>query len=156
MDWNWEAIGAVGEAMGAIGVIATLIYLATQLRQNTQALRASSIDSTTKIGNDSRHSVFADSELTAIFTNGLADVELLNEVERERFRLVITNFLWASWNTYAQSQLGGRQSWDAQKLIVRRVLSQPGGAWFWETYKGEFDPDFQAEVEKIRTGQGEL
>jgi hypothetical protein len=36
---NWEAIGAVGETLGAAGVIITLVYLATQLRQNTRALR---------------------------------------------------------------------------------------------------------------------
>lgn len=41
---NWEAIGAVGEVGGAIGVIVTLIYLAGQLRQNTKALRSSSYE----------------------------------------------------------------------------------------------------------------
>ncbi len=28
---NWDAIGAVGEVLGAIGVIASLVYLATQV-----------------------------------------------------------------------------------------------------------------------------
>ena len=37
---NWEAIGAVGEMLGALGVIVTLIYLATQIRQNTGAVRS--------------------------------------------------------------------------------------------------------------------
>ena len=32
---NWEAIGAVGEVAGAAGVIATLGYLALQIRANT-------------------------------------------------------------------------------------------------------------------------
>ena len=36
---NWEALGAIGEIAGAIGVIATLVYLATQIRQNTAAMR---------------------------------------------------------------------------------------------------------------------
>ena len=35
---NWEAIGAVGEVLGAIGVIATLVYLAVQIRQNSTVL----------------------------------------------------------------------------------------------------------------------
>jgi hypothetical protein len=39
---NWDAIGAVGEVGGAIGVIITLVYLAGQLRQNTRALRSAS------------------------------------------------------------------------------------------------------------------
>jgi len=37
---NWEAIGAVGEILGAIAVLVTLIYLATQIRQHTLATRA--------------------------------------------------------------------------------------------------------------------
>ena len=32
---NWEAIGAIGELAGAIGVIVTLVYLAIQIRQNS-------------------------------------------------------------------------------------------------------------------------
>ncbi len=32
---NWDAIGAVGEVVGAAGVIATLGYLALQIRANT-------------------------------------------------------------------------------------------------------------------------
>jgi hypothetical protein len=39
---NWEAIGAVGEVAGAIGVIATLGYLAVQIRHNTRSVRAAS------------------------------------------------------------------------------------------------------------------
>ena len=42
---NWEAVGAVAELLGALGVIASLIYLATQVRQNSRLLRASAIQS---------------------------------------------------------------------------------------------------------------
>ena len=34
---NWEAIGAIGEIIGAISVLATLIFLSSQLRQNTMS-----------------------------------------------------------------------------------------------------------------------
>jgi hypothetical protein len=37
---NWEAVGAVGEILGAIAVLVTLIYLATQIKQHTLATRA--------------------------------------------------------------------------------------------------------------------
>lgn len=36
---NWDALGAIGEMLGAIGVIATLLYLSVQIRQNTRAIR---------------------------------------------------------------------------------------------------------------------
>jgi hypothetical protein len=34
---NWEAIGAVGEVAGAVGVIITLAYLAVQIRNSSRA-----------------------------------------------------------------------------------------------------------------------
>ncbi len=37
---NWEAIGAIGEVLGAAGVIITLAYLAVQIRQNSRPLSA--------------------------------------------------------------------------------------------------------------------
>ena len=48
---NWDAIGAIGEVAGAIGVIVTLIYLANQLRQNTNAMRSSTYEAYNQTGN---------------------------------------------------------------------------------------------------------
>src|SRR5687767_6881691 len=36
---TWSDIGVVAELLGAIGVIASLIYLSRQVRQNTRAVR---------------------------------------------------------------------------------------------------------------------
>jgi hypothetical protein len=41
---NWEAISAMANLLAALGVIATLIYLSIQIRQNTKAVRSSSIE----------------------------------------------------------------------------------------------------------------
>lgn len=37
---TWEAIGALGEWAGALTVVATLAYLAIQIRQNSAGIRA--------------------------------------------------------------------------------------------------------------------
>ena len=39
---NWEAIGAIGEIVGAISVLVTLIFLILQIQQNTIALQQQS------------------------------------------------------------------------------------------------------------------
>ena len=39
---NWEAMGAIGEVVGAAGVIITVIYLALQVRQNSDLIRNNS------------------------------------------------------------------------------------------------------------------
>ncbi len=36
---NWDAIGAIAELLGAIGVIASLVYLATQIRHSREQMR---------------------------------------------------------------------------------------------------------------------
>ena len=37
---NWDAIGAIGEIVGAIAVIVTIGYLALQMRRNTRSVRS--------------------------------------------------------------------------------------------------------------------
>jgi hypothetical protein len=37
---NWEALGAIGELIGAAGVIGTLVYLAVQIRRATRFPKA--------------------------------------------------------------------------------------------------------------------
>jgi len=37
-----EAFGSIGDFIGGLGVIASLVYLAVQIRQNTRAVRSSS------------------------------------------------------------------------------------------------------------------
>jgi hypothetical protein len=38
---NWSALSSVAEFVAAVGVIASLVYLAVQVRQNKQSIRAS-------------------------------------------------------------------------------------------------------------------
>ncbi|MEZ5553810.1 MAG: hypothetical protein R3E82_23235 [Pseudomonadales bacterium] len=47
---NWDAIGAVGEIVGAIAVLLTLGYLALQIRQNNKSIRSSIYTSWVDIG----------------------------------------------------------------------------------------------------------
>ena len=82
---NWEVIGATGEWAGAIVVVATLFYLARQVRQNTRASRARASyainDSLSKIVGAIR----ADGEFADIWIRGCEDIDALNPVERVRF-----------------------------------------------------------------------
>jgi len=69
---NWDAIGAIGEIVGAVAVVATLGYLAVQIRQNTRADRASSRQTVLDDFYSSLWETARDAELRRITTSGLA------------------------------------------------------------------------------------
>ncbi len=43
MDWTIQDYGALGELVGAIVVVITLVYLAFQIRQNTRQLEQNTL-----------------------------------------------------------------------------------------------------------------
>ena len=40
---NWEAIGAIGEILGAIAVVGSLVYVASQIKHNTAVSRSEAL-----------------------------------------------------------------------------------------------------------------
>ncbi|MCZ6719870.1 MAG: hypothetical protein O6944_12065 [Gammaproteobacteria bacterium] len=69
---NWVAIGAIGELVGGAAVIATLIYLAVQLRQNTKGIRAQSYYNVVSGKNALYRELAANKELFNIIGQGRA------------------------------------------------------------------------------------
>ena len=80
---NWDAIGAIGEVLGAVVVLVTLVILVVQLRQNTNEVRASTIQSL----HEKSIEVFGESmrsEIPVILAKNQSDEELTSE-ERQRY-----------------------------------------------------------------------
>lgn len=45
---NWNAIGAIGEILGALAVAISLLYLAVQIRQNSRTVKGASVHNITQ------------------------------------------------------------------------------------------------------------
>jgi hypothetical protein len=156
---NWEAIGAISEMVGALGVVVSLVYLAFQIRQNTKqleqneraAIAASASVSATNYRENRKH-IYSSRELAEIHLRGMADPESLNDIERFRFRLVLSNFVDANWDTYTQTVITGfsPEIWSAHgRKVLARVLGTPGGRWFWQNFRNEYSEEFCLEVDRI-------
>jgi hypothetical protein len=156
---NWQAVSAVSELVGALGVIVSLAYLASQIRQNTRQLEqnerasmAAAVNLSATSYRENRRYIYTGSEVTEICLTGMADPERLNEAERYRFRLLIQNLLDALLDMYAQTILTGfsLETWETQgKRVVERVLTTTGGRWFWENFSADHTQAFRAEVTRI-------
>ena len=149
---NWDAIGAIGEIVGAGAVILTLIYLAAQIRQNTRSVRAAAIDAAITHVSNVRETIFVNADIAAIYVDGGKDPMSLDEKSLVRYRLLIHNILLSLSNIHQQSTLTGlsKSNWETQKSVILRIISTPGGMWFWENYRHEFEESFREEVDILQ------
>jgi hypothetical protein len=148
---NWDAIGAVGETVGAAAVFLTLAYLALQIRQNTKATQASAVNSSITEVNRVRQALFESEEVVVIYESGMADPQKLSKTERTRFRLIMHTVLLSEANIHSQAVFAklSESTWDTQRHVLTRIVATPGGRWFWRNYGREFEKSFRQEVENI-------
>ena len=155
---NWDAIGAIAELLGAIGVIASLIYLATQIRQsreqmgqNTRALRSGTFLEFQNQFTSTMQPVALDPELARFVERGLANQ--LPEEDAFRFGVWLMGILVALENAHYQYRAGllDDDRWKQYHIRLRAFVSPPGAAHWWRTSEmvASFSPEFVALVSEI-------
>jgi hypothetical protein len=148
---NWEAIGAVGEIVGALAVLVTLVYLAMQIRQNTKSVQAAAVDSANSQVSKIREVIFADADVANMYRRGNEDPASLSEDDTIRYRLLIHNIMLSLSNSITQASVSGlSESMTQVELpILGRVVGTAGGRWFWETYRHEFEESFRGTIDEL-------
>jgi hypothetical protein len=87
---NWDAVGAIGEWVGTIIVIITLIYLARQVHLNTVTNRVAGITGIADAAREIHFTLAGDRDTARIFLVGISNPDELDEIDRGRFEL----FMW--------------------------------------------------------------
>ena len=75
---NLNDLANIGQVIGAIAVVISLIYVALQIRQNTNAVRSATAQSVHEHFANWYHLIAADAELARIAANGLRDYQSLS------------------------------------------------------------------------------
>ncbi|MEO1888663.1 MAG: hypothetical protein ABGX33_01950 [Cycloclasticus sp.] len=149
---NWEAIGTILEGISAIGVIISLIYVATQLKaQNKQARLAAMHEMTASFREVSL--IFSDKDLADVVMRGNKDFDSLSKGETLQMFGSISTFLrvWEeAFIRHEEGQLAERSWLPLSKHF--QVLF--GGQVFqrvWSVRKDQFDPSFVQFVDQLET-----
>ena len=155
---NWEAIGAIGEVAGAIGVILTLAYLAVQIRQNTRQMERSERAARGAAYQDvlSNLQTFltpigADGELAEIIRRGLVDLSQLSESEFFRFNWLLGGYMTNLDNVYYQYCDGvvSEARWQMMLSGLRYFIRAPGFySWWTDWDDSTVGPEFAAAIHK--------
>jgi hypothetical protein len=80
-----DAVGAGAELLGAIATVATLAYLAVQIRQNTKMARNATLTARNEQRFQQSAFIAQSSEVNRLFWTGLHDPESLNVDEYRYF-----------------------------------------------------------------------
>jgi hypothetical protein len=91
---NWDALGAVSELIGAAAVMASLLYLAVQVRASARASAVEAKLQTTRLLSDFVDSLIQSPELSALFIKGRRDLDSLSEDEYRRFSNMSLKAFW--------------------------------------------------------------
>lgn len=129
---NWDAIGAIGEILGAAAVVVSLAYLALQIRLQNRESRIASVTQQTDQWNALLASIAQSGEAAEIWARGLRG-DALSEGERVRFYAIASSFLQIHEGLYLQ-HVDGRlddRLWAGCEARMTDVLATPGMRQYW-------------------------
>lgn len=153
-----QDVGNIGELVGAIGVIASLAYLAMQVRQNThqiesntRATRAASYQAMIDLISSMNLSLSSNPEFTDLMLRARHQVEPLTPAEEIRWRTWVTAMLLQVENVHYQHGAG---TLEASRVRVAMPMLDyymqfPRTRVVWATMRDRFEPPFRDEVDAM-------
>ena len=148
---NWDAIGAIAEAVGAIAVVASLLYLAVQIRASTRASAVESKLQTTRLLTDVLDSVITAPQLNDLYQRGLADLESLSKEEYFQFSNMALKMFWFFSAAHFQYRMGtlDDSGWCEVTAAMHYWLRGPGTrAWWVKFGRASFGSEFQTLIDR--------
>lgn len=125
---SWEAIGAIGELVGAIAVIATIGYLAVQIRHSSKIASIQASQHLLEGSSAIRRRIAEDENLRRIYWEGCRSYESLEPQDRQIFYALVGDLL-QRYEVQTQMHDAGmlnRDNFAAATRGITRLLRNPG------------------------------
>jgi hypothetical protein len=154
---NWDVVGAVSEFIAAMGVVASLVYVAGQMKTSNLA---SKVDAKLRVAEmmvDFQNMIIANPELHEIMISGRRDIEKLSKQDYLQFSNLA---LKASWFLSAahfmhQSKAISDDDWHEFRAISDYWARSPGYQVWWQKIgAANFSGDFRRFIDKEIGGAG--
>ena len=148
-----QDLGSIGELIAAIATIATLVYLAVQIRQNTLSNRDASTRSTHDMILRVNTTAIADATLTDLLIRGAKDHAGLDPVESSRFHAHWMNsfFMYQDVFFLARRSQVEPYLWTGVESHMFQYLESPGLISWWKSNQQRFAEEFRDYVNEKRS-----
>ena len=132
---NWEAISAIGQIVGAIAVVISLIYLAREIRSNARETRRAAMRSALDALIRFSQQITAHADLAELRHRGLADFESLEGTDRSRFDSYMHVLFRTVEDVYYQHLQGNLDPrvWRGLEVVLSETNALPGVQAWWRS-----------------------
>ena len=146
-----QDLGSIGEFLGAIGVIISLIYLATQIHQNTKSVRTAAVDAATDRFIESVRLVSLNPELAELLDAGHKNLAALSDIQKRRYRMhYFANSLQFEnlFRKYREGHLPDSQ-WQGIVDGLHYTMRHPGTRQAWTEFRLLHGPEFRELIDAM-------
>ena len=143
-----EDLGNIGEFVGAIGVVASLIYLALQIRHNTNSVQGSVELENARGASEFLTTVAENPELGRIWRLGLSQPAKLTEDEGLQFSMLMGSAFYRLEGPFRQYKRGllSEDSWEPWEELISRYMRSPAVLAWWSRRDVPFARSFSEYV----------
>lgn len=150
-----DQVASLSQIIGAVGVIASLIFVGLQIMDNSRAVRSA----TAQAVHDNYAGWYIDlsgnESALATSAKGFVDLNSLSPAEKAQFVCTMMAFLSHSQNAFHQWKEGHLSDglWAGWEALMMNLVNTPGGAAFWGERGYVFGKEFQDHVAIIMKRQ---
>lgn len=150
-----QILGGLGAFVGAVAMVASLIYLALQvrgnsrlIRENTKAQQMAAEISSNDGNRELDLAIIKDPELLRLLLQGMRGGEL-TEIDSQRFALWVRMVIESHMTYFAQTERGLSVGlvWDYWSRFFDRFCDRPGVVRTWRQIRNEFDEPFRGYMD---------
>ena len=150
-----QDLGSIGEFVAAIATLATLVYLALQIRQNTRSVQLSALEANVQAGNRVRELLIMDEGLSDLHSKGLQGYSQLDRAERLRFGLLLQNLFGSVQAAFIRTRLMGASGTFMEiESFLDSLLVHPGVREWWNRHQSLYSQHFVESVNERLTHLG--
>ena len=145
-----EQLAGLGEIIAALGVVISLIYVARQIRQNTDAVQANTEQWWAQAGWSRLGPVSTDRELAEWWLAGAEQFESLDEIDKQRHILFEFSVLQVWWNAYLARKKGllSDEVWDHHLSVMKTFGQRQAIRVAWKANKHLWSEEYRELVSR--------
>ena len=151
---NWDAMGAVGEIIGAGAVVVSLLYLAAQVRTQNRESRLAAMHDIT-VGYRDSLTTFTEQDITDIVVKANNDFDSLSDSEAMRLISATQRVLRVGEEAYIQYEEGrlDERMWAPIARQYAAYLSIPAFSRIWELRRLNYDERFVEFIDALEPSE---